>query len=50
MRAPRLTIEELERELARCKRQAEAVQAELWRWNDEIESLENRIKRRRARL
>jgi hypothetical protein len=43
-----MTIEELERELARCKRQAEATQAELWRWHDKIEALEKRMKRRKA--
>jgi septal ring factor EnvC (AmiA/AmiB activator) len=49
MRAPRMTIEELERELARLRRQHEASQAETWKLSDKIEALENRLKRRKAK-
>lgn len=45
MRAPRMTIKEMQTELARLRRQYEATQHELWRWGDKIDALEKRHKR-----
>jgi septal ring factor EnvC (AmiA/AmiB activator) len=41
-----MSIAELRNELARLKRQAEATQVELWRFEDQIERVKRRLKRR----
>ena len=48
-RSPKMSVEELERELVRLRRQHEASQAETWKWSDKVEAMENRLKRRKTR-
>lgn len=46
MRPLPMTTKELRNALARAKRQREATQAEVWRWDNEIEVIEKLLKQR----